>query len=55
MVKNTRNYVLFSNVSDIKITDLTLSEKKNNARELECGDALYITDKGVSRIKTPRV
>jgi S-DNA-T family DNA segregation ATPase FtsK/SpoIIIE len=55
IVKNTRNYVLFSNVSDVKLTDLTLSEKKNNSRELEYGDALYINDKGVLRIKTPRV
>ena len=51
MVKNANNYLIFDDVSSIKVLDLPISVTKKYAKKLEPEDAYYVNDGKLSKLR----
>ncbi len=52
MMKNARRFLLFEEASDIKLTDLTTTTLRRFKKPLTPGDAYFVTDTAVNRLRT---
>lgn len=52
IIKDRKNYIIFDEISNIKITDVPLSLTRKYTKPLEAGDAYWIQDGDVKKIRT---
>lgn len=52
-VKESKNILFFADLASIKLTDIPLAIQKQFRKQIEPGDAFYITTSAVVRMKTP--
>lgn len=55
VIKDNKRYLIFEDVSNIKICDISLSVTKKYAKPLEFGDAYLIRDTEITKIKTTKL
>lgn len=51
LIKNTKNYLVFDDVSNIKLTDISVSYVRKHAKQIEKNDAFYIHEGEISKLK----
>lgn len=54
IVKDNRHYMVFDDVCNIKICDISVSASKKYSKPIETGDAYYIKDNELVKIKVVR-
>lgn len=54
-IKENKNIIFFDNLAQLKLVDVALADIRNFKKPIEMGDAYYIRETGVMRIKTPFV
>lgn len=54
LVKNSKEYIMFEDATDIKLMDVSSMVVKRNSKPLDCNDAFLLNDKGLARLKTVR-
>lgn len=52
ILKDKKQYILFEEIGNIKLTDIALSTARKFAKPLEAGDAYYVEDGEVRKIRT---
>lgn len=52
MLKETRNSIVFDNISNIKLYDIPMNVAKQFKNELSPGDAYYFSDNDIRKLKT---
>lgn len=53
MIKDTNNILYFDDLKTCKLTDISLAETRNHKKGTDVGDAFFITERSINRIKTP--
>lgn len=51
MIKDSRNYIIFDDVANIKLTDIAASTIRKNAKPVEKNDAYIISDNELTKVK----
>jgi S-DNA-T family DNA segregation ATPase FtsK/SpoIIIE len=54
-LKDARNFLYFGNAGDFKVTDLPISEMRKFKKPIEAGDAYYLRENDIMKLKTVRV
>ncbi len=52
ILKDKKQYIIFDEIANIKLTDIALSTTRKYAKPLEFGDAYYVEDGEVRKIRT---
>lgn len=52
-MKDNKNYIYLDDIDTMRIYEPSLGEKKSHKRPIDTGDAFYITERGIARVKTP--
>lgn len=55
MMKETKSILFFDNLDNCKIVDIPLAIKRKNQKKIEPGDAYYIFEDEVSKVRIPLV
>ena len=53
IVKESRNILLFDNLDNCKIVDVSLTIVRRNKKKVETGDAFYLVGNECIKVKTP--
>jgi len=53
IVKESRNILLFDNLDNCKIVDVSLTTVRRNKKKVETGDAFYLVGNECFKVKTP--
>ena len=54
MLQDKKQFLIFEDISGIKLTDMTLSQKKNYSKSLENDEAYFIQENQVRKLKLIR-
>ena len=54
MVKDTNNILYFDDLKSIKLCEVSLAETRKHKKATDVGDAFFITERSINRIKTPQ-
>lgn len=52
-IRDSGNVLLFYDLNKSKVIDVSISVMRNNSKRLEYGDAFFIQNGDIERIKTP--
>ena len=52
MIKETKQYLLFDDISNFKIMDIPISVNREFKKQIEIGDTYYIKDTMVKKLKS---
>lgn len=52
MIKDSKHYLVFDDIQNIKITDIPMQLARQFKKPIETGDAYYIKDNGINKLKT---
>ena len=55
IVKDNRRYIIFDDISYIKLCDLSVSIEKKYAKPIEFCDAFYVNENELTKIKTVKL
>lgn len=55
IVKDNRRYIIFDDISNIKLCDLSVSIAKKYAKPIEFCDAFYVNENELTKIKTVKL
>lgn len=55
MVKDNRRYLIFDDAANIKLCDLSVSITRKYAKQIEVGDAFYINENELTKLKTVKL
>ena len=55
MMKESKSILFFDNLDNCKIVDIPLALKRKNQKKIEPGDAYYIFEDEVSKVRIPLV
>jgi S-DNA-T family DNA segregation ATPase FtsK/SpoIIIE len=53
MIKDKNNILYFDDLKSCKLAEISLAESKKHKKVTEVGDAFFITERSINRIKTP--
>lgn len=52
IIKDNKSYLIFDDMSNVKLCDVSLSVSKKYAKPIEFGDAYYVKDTEITKVKT---
>lgn len=55
IIKDNRKYLIFDDVNNIKLCDVTISTSKKYAKPIEVGDAYFINENEFTKLKTVKL